>query len=102
MQLDAAVLGTAGGGPVVGDGMRLAAGLAAVGAGLTQLAFADGHPAEAVVPLLWVLAAVWARDDRVVAAGLLIGVSAGLELCPQSAKRAYVASARSFWMPAES
>ncbi len=64
----------------VGDGLRLAAGLAAVGAGLTQLAFADGHPAEAVVPLLWVLAAVWARDDRVVAAGLLIGVSAGLEL----------------------
>ena len=64
----------------VGDGLRLAAGLAAVGAGLTHLAFADGHPAEAVVPLLWVLAAVWARDERVVAAGLLIGVSAGFEL----------------------
>src|SRR5438067_9804316 len=42
----------------VGDGLRLAAGLAAVGAGLTQLAFADGHPAEPVVPLLSVLAAV--------------------------------------------
>jgi hypothetical protein len=64
----------------VGDGLRLAAGLAAVGAGLTHLAFADGHPAEAVVPLLWVIAAVWARDERVVAAGMLIGVSAGFEL----------------------
>ena len=64
----------------LGDGLRLAAGLAAVGAGLTHLAFADGHPAEAVVPLLWVIAAVWARDERVVAAGVLIGVSAGFEL----------------------
>jgi hypothetical protein len=59
---------------------RLATGLVAVGAGLTHLAFADGHPAEAVVPLLWILAALWARDDRVAAAGALIGVSAGLEL----------------------
>ena len=31
-------------------------------------------------PLLWMLAALWAREDRVVAAGALIGVSAGLEL----------------------
>jgi hypothetical protein len=59
---------------------RVAAGLVAVGAGLTHLAFADGHPAEAVVPLLWILAALWAREDRVVAAGALIGVAAGLEL----------------------
>jgi hypothetical protein len=64
----------------VADRWRLAAGLVAVGAGLTHLAFADGHPAEAVVPLLWVLAALWAREDRVAAAGALIGVSAGLEL----------------------
>jgi hypothetical protein len=62
------------------DRWRLAAGLVAVGAGLTHLAFADGHPAEAVVPLLWVLAALWAREDRVVAVGTLIGLSAGLEL----------------------
>jgi hypothetical protein len=59
---------------------RLAVGLVAVCAGLTHLAFADGHPAEAVVPLLWVLAALSARDDRVIAAGALVGVSAGLEL----------------------
>ena len=59
---------------------RLTAGLVAVGAGLTHLAFVDGHPAEAVVPLLWLLAALWARDDRMIAAGALIGVAAGLEL----------------------
>jgi hypothetical protein len=64
----------------VANGLRLALGFVAVGAGLTHLAFADGHPAEAVVPLLWVLAGVWAREDRLVAAGALLGVSAGLEL----------------------
>ena len=62
------------------DGVRTMVGLAAVAAGLTHLAFADGHPAEAVVPLLWVLAGKWAREDRVGAAGVLVGVSAGLEL----------------------
>jgi hypothetical protein len=62
------------------DAVRTVVGLAAVAAGLTHLAFADGHPAEAVVPLLWVLAGKWAREDRVAAAGVLVGVSAGLEL----------------------
>src|SRR2546423_5887534 len=70
------VLGRVG----AGDRLRVAVGLGAVGAGLTHLAFVDGHPAEAVVPLLWVLAALWARDDRVLAAGVLIGLSAGFEL----------------------
>ena len=71
-----AVLGRLG----VADHWRFAAGLVAVGTGLTHLAFADGHPAEAVVPLLWILAAQWAREDRVVAGGALLGVAAGLEL----------------------
>jgi hypothetical protein len=64
----------------VSDRVRLVVGVLAVAAGLTQGAFVDGHPAEAVVPLLWVLAGIWARDDRVLAAGALIGCSAGLEL----------------------
>lgn len=64
----------------VADRVRLVVGVLAVAAGLTQGAFVDGHPAEAVVPLLWVLAGIWARDDRVLAAGALIGCSAGLEL----------------------
>jgi len=63
-----------------GDRIRLAVGLLAVGAGLTHIAFVDGHPAEAIVPLLWVLAGLWAREDRTLQAGALIGLSAGLEL----------------------
>jgi hypothetical protein len=62
------------------DRARLAVGLLAVVAGLTHGAFVDGHPAEAITPLLWVLAGLWARDDRVFAAGALLGLSAGLEL----------------------
>src|SRR5207247_5080764 len=36
-------------------------GLAAVALGLTHGAFVDGHPAAAVSPLIWVLAALEAR-----------------------------------------
>jgi hypothetical protein len=64
----------------VSDRLRLVVGLLAVAAGLTQGAFIDGHPAEAIVPLLWVLAGVWAREGRTTRAGALIGLSAGLEL----------------------
>lgn len=63
-----------------GNRARLLIGFAAVAAGLTHIAFVDGHPADAITPLLWVLAALWAREDRVVAAGALLGLSAGLEL----------------------
>jgi hypothetical protein len=62
------------------DRVRLCIGLLAVISGLTHGAFVDGHPAQAFVPLLWVLGAIWAREDRAVAAGALVGVSAGLEL----------------------
>jgi hypothetical protein len=64
----------------LGDRLRLAVGVLAVLAGLTQGAFIDGHPAEAVIPLLWVLAGLWARDGRTLRAGALIGLSAGFEL----------------------
>src|SRR4029079_10199594 len=70
------VLGRVG----VGDRVRLAAGLLAVAVGFTHGTFVDGHPAEAITPLLWVLAAMWAREDRVFRAGAWIGLSAGLEL----------------------
>lgn len=62
------------------DRIRLAVGLLAVAAGLTHIAFVDGHPAEAIVPLLWVLAGLSAREDRMLRAGALLGLSAGLEL----------------------
>ena len=59
---------------------RLLAGFAALAAGLTHGAFVQGHPAEALTPLLWVLSAVEARRGRTLRAGALIGISAGLEL----------------------
>jgi hypothetical protein len=70
------VLGRVG----AGDRLRLVVGLVAVAVGFSHGAFVDGHPAEAVTPLLWVLAGLWAREDRVIRAGALIGLSAGLEL----------------------
>ncbi len=62
------------------DRVQLGVGLAAVVTGFTHGAFVDGHPAQAVVPLVWVLAGLYAREDRVVWAGALVGFSAGLEL----------------------
>jgi hypothetical protein len=38
-----------------------------------------GHPAELFIALLWLLAARAARHDRVLLAGVLLGVSAGFE-----------------------
>jgi hypothetical protein len=58
----------------------LAAGLAPVALGLTFDAFRYGHPAQVVVPLLWVLAGLEARAGRDWRAGALVGLSAGFEL----------------------
>lgn len=58
----------------------LAAGLAPVALGLTFDAYRDGHPAQVVIPLLWVLAGLEARAGRAWCAGLLAGLSAGFEL----------------------
>jgi hypothetical protein len=64
----------------VSDGVRLAVGLVGLAAGLTQNAFAYGHPAQPIIPLLWVLAGLSARKNRPVEAGALVGFSAGFEL----------------------
>jgi hypothetical protein len=60
--------------------VRFAVCLVAVAIGLTYGAYQDGHPAQVVVPLLWVLAACDAREGRVVRAGVLVGLSAGFEV----------------------
>ena len=60
--------------------IRLTVCLVAVAIGLTYGAYQDGHPAQVVVPLLWVLAACDAREGRVVRAGVLVGLSAGFEV----------------------
>jgi hypothetical protein len=54
-------------------------GVAAVALGLTADAYGFGHPAQMAVPLLWVLAALEARERRTARAGVLLGLSAGLE-----------------------
>jgi hypothetical protein len=56
------------------------AGLAAVALGVTAEAYSYGHPAQVAVPLLWVLAALDAREGRTLRGGALVGLSAGLEL----------------------
>jgi hypothetical protein len=70
------VLGRVG----LSDRVRVTVGLLALAGGLTHISFVYGHPAEAVVPLLWVLAGLWAREGRVLSAGALVGLSAGFEL----------------------
>jgi hypothetical protein len=57
-----------------------AAVLAPVALSYTFDAYRDGHPAQALVPLLWVLAGFEIRAGRAWTAGLLIGVSAGFEV----------------------
>lgn len=53
--------------------------LAAVPLGLTHFAFVHGHPAQVLVPLAWVIAGRAALAGRPLAAGALVGLSAGLE-----------------------
>ena len=54
-------------------------GLMAVVTGLTRVGYATGHPADAMLPLIWVIAADQARRDHRWRAGLLIGLCAGVE-----------------------
>ncbi len=58
----------------------LVAGVAFAALGLPAAAYLDGHMAQAIVPLLWVLAGLKARDSHALAAGALVGLSAGFEL----------------------
>jgi hypothetical protein len=55
------------------------AGLLAVAAGVTRVGYATGHPADAMLPLIWVIAADQARRDHRWRAGLLVGLCAGVE-----------------------
>jgi hypothetical protein len=54
-------------------------GLLAVQTGLTGVGYSVGHPADAVLPLIWIIAAVEARRGHAWRAGLFVGLSAGLE-----------------------
>ena len=60
--------------------VRFGVCMVAVALGLTYGAYQDGHPAQFVVPLLWVLAGCDAREGRTIRAGALVGLSAGFEV----------------------
>jgi hypothetical protein len=55
------------------------AGIVAVATGLTTHVFDAGHPANGLLPLLWIVAAAQARRGRVVRAAAIVGLSAGFE-----------------------
>ena len=55
------------------------AGLLAIPLGLTSSGVDAGHPANAVLPLLWVIAGAQARRGHVMRAALIVGLCAGLE-----------------------
>ena len=59
--------------------LELGAGLLALIAGLPLTAYVAGHPAEALIPLVWVIAAIAFSRDRPIAAGAWIAVAAGLK-----------------------
>jgi hypothetical protein len=59
--------------------LLLLAGVAAVVTGFTTHVFDAGHPANGLLPLLWILAAAEARRGRTLRAALIVGLSAGLE-----------------------
>jgi hypothetical protein len=60
--------------------VQTVAGLAVVVLGITDAAYSYGHPAQVAIPLLWVLAAVDAREGKTIRAGALLGLSAGFEV----------------------
>lgn len=65
----------------LGDDLKLEAAVLALafGWGLISSTYDGGHPAELIVPCLWALATLRARDGRAVAAGLAIGLACGWE-----------------------
>lgn len=56
-----------------------AVGLLAVVTGLTGIGYGVGHPADPLLPLVWILAAHEARRGRAWTAGLIIGLCAGVQ-----------------------
>jgi len=60
-------------------GLLAGIGAVALVAGLTRAGFDSGHPADTLLPLLWIVAAAEARRGRTLRAGAVIGLGAGLE-----------------------
>lgn len=60
--------------------VEVGVGATVLGGGLAWTAYINGHPEEALIGLLWVLAGHAARGGKSVAAGLLVAVAGGLKL----------------------
>jgi hypothetical protein len=60
--------------------IQAVAGLAVVVLGITDAAYTYGHPTQVAIPLVWILAAVDAREGKTVRAGALLGLAAGFEV----------------------
>jgi hypothetical protein len=54
-------------------------GFAAILTGLTSSGIDSGHPADALLPLLWIIAAVQARRGKTLVAAAIVGLGAGFE-----------------------
>jgi hypothetical protein len=62
------------------EGYELAVGMSALVLGLSWTAFAFAQPSDGAIVLLWLIAAVFARRDRPIVSGLLLGLSISLKL----------------------
>jgi hypothetical protein len=58
---------------------RIAVAAGLVLTGMTHRAYWYGHPAQILIPVIWIAAARLSRDGRTVAAGAILGLGAGLE-----------------------
>ncbi|MEA2446844.1 MAG: hypothetical protein QOK47_481, partial [Actinomycetota bacterium] len=61
-------------------GLEFFAGLVTILGGLAWTASASGHPAEGFIPLLWIWSARFARKQRPIAAGVVLGLSTAMKL----------------------
>ena len=66
--------------PVWAVPVAVAVAALASASGLTVGAMVAGHPAEIVIPLLWIVSAELARRGRPFAAGVVLGLTTGWEL----------------------
>jgi hypothetical protein len=57
----------------------LLAGLVSILTGLTSSGIDSGHPANALLPLLWIVAGSQARRGRILGPAVIVGLSAGVE-----------------------
>jgi hypothetical protein len=58
---------------------ELLSGVLAIGWLMTTEVYTSGHPAELVIPALWIAAAAQSTDNRAGRAGILLGLGAGFE-----------------------